>query len=99
MITGYNSFKEAYVLRKECTHWQTYPSSRKSMKGFKDKYIFKVGRIDPLSPVYVELRSSGARYLLQFESLTVSNNGETWLTLLRMETEVLPRRVVLKFVL
>ena len=99
MITGYNSFKEAYVLRKECTHWQTYPSSRKSMKGFKDKYIFKVDRIDPLSPVYVELRSSGARYLLQFESLTVSNNGETWLTLLRMETEVLRRRVVLKFVL
>ena len=68
MITGYISFKEAYVLRKECTHWQTYPSSRKSMKGFKDKYIFKVGRTDPLSPVYVELRSSGARYLLQFES-------------------------------
>ena len=53
MITGYISFKEAYVLRKECTHWQTYPSSRKSMKGFKDKYIFKVGRTDPLSPVYV----------------------------------------------
>ena len=68
MITGYTSFKEAYVLRKECTHWQTYPSSRKSMKGFKDKYIFKVGRTDSLSPVYVELRNSGARYLLQFES-------------------------------
>ena len=50
MITGYISFKEAYVLRKECTHWQTYPSSRKSMKGFKDKYIFKVGRTDPPLP-------------------------------------------------
>ena len=68
MITGYISFKEAYVLRKECTHWQTYLSSTKSMKGFKDKYIFKVGRTDSLSPVYVELRNSGARYLLQFES-------------------------------